>query len=63
VPQAQHELGTPLQAADSAAPPLALEANTENFFVKRFEPHFGQTVPSQWLLRTRISLSASHFPQ
>ena len=58
------ELGTPLQeAASEEPPPLALEAKTDIFLVRRVEPHRGQAVPSQELERTRISLSAAHFSQ
>ncbi len=65
--RAQQELGTPLQEAGSAPEPEleleTLEAKTESFLVNRLEPHWGQTAPSQRLVRTRISLSASHFSQ
>jgi hypothetical protein len=47
----------------SDAPPPALEAKTESFFVSRVEPQCGHSVPSHWLDRTRISLSFRHFSQ
>lgn len=56
------EPGLPLQEA-SEAWPAKLEAKTDNFFFNFFAPHFGQAVPCQRLERTRISLSAPHFPQ
>jgi len=62
VPHNPHERGWPLQFG-SAELPATLEANTESFLVSFVEPHFGQAVPSQWIERTRISLSLSHFPQ
>jgi hypothetical protein len=57
-----HERGLPLHEAGSAesAPP---EANTDIFFVSFFEPHLGQMTVVDLLERTRISLSAPHFPQ
>jgi hypothetical protein len=56
------ELGLPEH--DGAADSLAtLEANTDRFFDNFLEPHCGQGVPSHLLERTRISLSAPHFPQ
>jgi hypothetical protein len=58
-----HEPGLPVQEAGSDAFPPALEANTDSFFVNFFAPHCGQAVPCQRLERTRISLSAPHFPQ
>ena len=62
VPHIPQERGFPLHAAASEdSPPL--EANTDNFFVNRFDPHPGQGVPAHLLERTRISLSAPHFPQ
>jgi hypothetical protein len=63
VPQRPHELGVPVQAEASAEFSPPLEANTDSFFVKRLDPHFGQAVPSQRLERTRISESTPHFPQ
>jgi len=59
-----HDLGVPVQAGAGSLPPPALaEANTENFLANFVEPQFGHFVPSQWLERTRISLSFSHFSQ
>ncbi len=59
-----HELGTPLQEAPSPAPPPAmLDANVENFFSSRVEPHFGHGVPFQSDDRTSTSLSLPHFSQ
>jgi hypothetical protein len=64
VPHIPQERGLPLQlASGETPPPPPLEANTDNFFVNRFDPHFGQGVPVHLLVRTRISLSAPHFPQ
>jgi hypothetical protein len=63
VPQAQQELGWVVQAAGVGPLPGTLEANTENFFVRRVEPHLGQAVPFERWARTRISLSASHCSQ
>jgi hypothetical protein len=57
------EAGVPLQEAASEDCPPTLEANTDNFFVKRFAPHCGQAVPFQRLERTRTSLSFPHFSQ
>jgi hypothetical protein len=54
--------GLPVQLGSGSPPPPA-EANTESFFVRRFDPQWGQAVPFQSLLRTRISLSRSHFSQ
>ena len=39
------------------------EAKTENFLDSFLDPQCGQAVPFQWLERTRISLSRSHFSQ
>jgi hypothetical protein len=62
VPHIPQELGVPVQLApESESPPP--DANTESFLVSRFEPHFGQLVPSHRLVRTNISLSLSHFSQ
>jgi len=47
----------------SDPPPPAVEANTESFFESLVEPQFGHSLPSQWLDRTRISLSFRHFSQ
>jgi hypothetical protein len=63
VPHIPQERGFPLQAADSEAPLPPLEAKTERFFVKRFDPHLGQGVPFHLLERTRISLSVPHCAQ
>jgi len=63
VPHIPHDRGLPLQADVSAESPPPLEANTDNFFFKRFDPHLGHGVPVHLLERTRISLSAPHFPQ
>jgi hypothetical protein len=63
VPQAQHDLGVELQEAGSEMPlPVPAEAKTENFFVRRVDPHFGQIVRSR-VERTSISLSVAHFSQ
>lgn len=51
----------PLGALD--AEPAVDDANTENFFSSRVDPHFGQRVPFQSDERTRISLSTSHDAQ
>jgi hypothetical protein len=62
-----HELGTPEQPGDSALavppPPVVEAAKVENFFDSLLAPQCGHFVPSQFLERTRISLSRSHFPQ
>jgi len=59
-----HERGVPLHDAASAdSPPPPPEANTDIFFVNFLEPHLGQTTPVDLLERTKISLSAPHFPQ
>ena len=60
MPQAQQELGLPLQESPSEGPD---EAKTESFLTSLVEPHFGHWVPSQLTERTRISLSVSHFWQ
>ena len=54
------ELGLPVQLGASLAPPAVAEANTENFLASFDDPQCGHFVPSQWLERTRISLSRSH---
>jgi hypothetical protein len=43
--------------------PGTAEANVENFFDSRVEPHFGQGVPSHLAERTRISESRPHCSQ
>jgi len=48
---------------EAEPPPPFDDANTENFFSRRVEPHFGQRVPFQSEDRTRISLSTSHEAQ
>jgi len=61
-----HDDGFPLHSAPpagAAPPPPVEDANTENFFSNRVDPHFGQRVPFHLLLRTRISLSALHASQ
>jgi len=63
VPQRPQELGVPVQEAPSEESSLPPEAKRDIFFDSRFEPHFGQAVPSQRLERTRTSESAPHFPQ
>jgi hypothetical protein len=63
VPHIPQELGLPLHAAASAESPPPLEANTDNFFVNRFDPHWGHGVPVHLAERTRISLSAPHLAQ
>jgi hypothetical protein len=63
VPHIPQERGLPPQAAVSEESPAPLDANTDNFFVNRFDPHLGHGVPVHWLERTSISLSAPHFPQ
>jgi hypothetical protein len=50
----------PEQTGSEASPP---EAKTESFLVNFFDPHFGQGVRADREERTRISLSAPHFPQ
>jgi hypothetical protein len=62
VPHIPQERGLPEQAAASEESP-PLDAKTDNFFVRFFDPHFGQSVPFHLLERTRISLSTPHFPQ
>jgi hypothetical protein len=62
VPHIPQERGLPEQPAGSEASPPP-EAKTDNFFDSFFDPHFGQGVPFHLLERTRISLSAQHFPQ
>jgi hypothetical protein len=63
VPHIPQERGFPLHDASVESAPPPLEANTESFFVRRFDPHLGQGVPFHLLERTRISLSTPHFPQ
>jgi hypothetical protein len=61
-----HELGTPEQPGDCAPAlpvPAVAAANVENFFDNLLAPQCGHFVPSQFLERTRISLSRSHFSQ
>ncbi|MGA2176793.1 MAG: hypothetical protein ABSH38_17590 [Verrucomicrobiota bacterium] len=62
MPHIPQEPGLPLQEAGSEESP-PVEAKTDSFFVNFFDPHFGQGVPAHRLERTRISLSAPHFPQ
>jgi hypothetical protein len=62
VPHIPHELGFPPHAAASEESPPP-EANTDSFFVNRFDPHLGHGVPFHLLERMRTSLSAPHFPQ
>jgi len=57
------ELGIPEQLGGAPLPPALADANVENFFASFVEPQRGHFVPSQWLERTRISLSCSHFSQ
>ena len=68
--QRMQDDGFPLQSPPPPPPPLGLEtapavdeANTENFFSNRVDPHFGQRVPFQSEDRTNTSLSWSHAPQ
>jgi hypothetical protein len=63
VPQRPQELGLPLQAAASDEFSLPPEANNENFFVNRLDPHFGQDASFLRLERARTSESSPHFPQ
>jgi hypothetical protein len=64
VPHAQQEVGVPEQdAGDGAELPAVAEAKVENFFSSLVDPQCGHFVPSQFLERTRISLSRSHFSQ
>lgn len=56
------DFGWPVQAGASADSPPD-DANTENFFVKRVEPHFGHSVPSHFEERTSSSESTPHFSQ
>jgi hypothetical protein len=51
------------QASPLLVLPLAVEANTDSFLVRRTEPQRGHFVPLQSLERTRISLSLSHLSQ
>jgi hypothetical protein len=62
VPHIPQERGLPEQEGGSAVSP-PLEEKTDSFFVSFFDPHFGQGVFSHRVERTRISLSAPHFPQ
>jgi|GEM_PF-2619130 len=61
--------GVPLQsappepAATAESPPAMDDANTENFFSRRVDLHFGHRVPFHSVDRTRISLSAEHASQ
>lgn len=57
------EPGLPLHDAPSEDWPPTLDAKTDSFLVSFFAPHFGHAVPCQRLERTKISLSAPHFPQ
>jgi hypothetical protein len=59
------EWGVPVQdgAWPRLGPPATDEANVESFFVSFVDPHWVHLAPSQWLERTRISLSFPHFPQ
>jgi hypothetical protein len=50
----------PPEEQDSPLAPPA-DANTENFFDNFDDPHFGQGVPFQVLVRMSNSLSAPHF--
>jgi len=64
VPHAQHDLGLVLQAGTAPVVlPAEADAKTESLLASFFEPQCGHAVPSQWLERTRISLSRSHFSQ
>ncbi len=56
-----HELGWPEQDGPLAEvePPATLEANVENFFSRRDDPHSGHLVSDQSLERTSNSESAS----
>jgi len=47
VPQRPQEVGVPVQEAASAESSPPPEAKRDIFFANRFEPHFGQAVPSQ----------------
>jgi len=63
VPQSPQEDGTPLH--EGGAEPVWLpvwdvEANTENFLLRRLDPHLGQGVPSHWVERTNTSESFPH---
>jgi hypothetical protein len=62
VPHIPQEDGVPVQAAGADCPAM-LEANVENFFDRRVDPHCGQGVPSQALERTSTSESFPHFSQ
>jgi len=62
VPHIPQELGIPEQATPVSPAPV-LAAKVENFLFNFAEPQCGQIVPSQWLERTKISLSRSHCPQ
>jgi hypothetical protein len=53
----------PLPQAGALLPPALTEAKVENFLDNFFEPQCGHSVFFEWLDRTRISLSRSHFPQ
>jgi hypothetical protein len=63
VPHIPQDRGLPEQAGASEESLAPLEANTDSFFFNRFDPHWGHGVPVHLLERTRISLSAPHFPQ
>jgi|GEM_PF-6626407 len=49
-----------LQQAPSEPPLVAVEAKTLSFLASFFEPQWGHCVPSQFVERTRISLSLPH---
>ena len=64
VPQRPHEWGVPLHEGASPPPaPATLEANTESFLASFVEPQRGHAVPSQFVDRTRISLSSPQVAQ
>jgi hypothetical protein len=62
--QTPHDLGLPEQsAALGLALLLPVDANTDSFFVSLTDPQCGHFVPFSLRVRTRISLSFSHFSQ
>lgn len=58
-----HDGAEGISQAAPPASPATLEANTESFLDNLGDPQCGQFVPSQFVERTRISLSRSHFAQ
>ena len=64
MPHSPQEDGVPLHDGGADEPPvLDVDANTENFLLKRVDPHLGQGVPSQAVERTNTSESFPHASQ